>query len=96
MTFEKIYVEDFPHPLGTVLRSRDAGLTTVVADEGEFIFFACCTTHYVSGQVCGHYPEVQDGQFVGPEVPIEDPTDQELECSFFGHLAQAAEQPDHA
>ncbi|MFD7282275.1 hypothetical protein ACFV80_35925 [Streptomyces sp. NPDC059862] len=40
--------------------------------------------------------DVQDGQFVGPETPIEQPTQDDLDCPLFGDRALVADQSDHA
>ncbi|OUC84904.1 hypothetical protein [Streptomyces swartbergensis] len=84
MPFEKIRIEDYPHPVGTLMRTRTGGVRAVVADAHEFAFLACCTAHHSRGLVAGHYPEVQGGRFVGPEKPIARPTDDDRDCPRFG------------
>jgi hypothetical protein len=80
---EKVRIDDYPHPVGAIVRGT-GGLHTVVDRDG-WAFFACCTAHHEQGRANGYFPQVSHGRHLAQVEPTDvDSYDCPFPNGFFG------------
>ncbi|MGH3217905.1 MAG: hypothetical protein ACRDPY_04105 [Streptosporangiaceae bacterium] len=58
-----IPLDEFPFPVGTVVRAS-FGIVYTVVDRGGYTYLACCAAHEHGRRAGGFYPETQKGQML--------------------------------
>ncbi|MFE1362599.1 hypothetical protein [Streptomyces harbinensis] len=65
---ETIPVGEYPHPVGTVMRTSTGTHMTVVDRDGR-AFLACCATHEQQGVASGYHPSRSHGRLLDRSTP---------------------------
>jgi hypothetical protein len=64
----KTPIADYPHPVGTIMRSS-MGSLWVVVDRDGLTFRACCLQHEKQGVASGYWIQSEDGRVLDRSEP---------------------------